>query len=37
MSKSGGSGGARPASLALLAELSLGVVVDGANWVPGLA
>ena len=36
MSKLGGSGGAPPASLALLAELSLGVVVDGPNGVLGL-
>ncbi len=33
MSKSGGSGGGWPASLAPLAEFSLGVVVDGENWV----
>ena len=37
MSKLGGRGGGWPASVALLAEFSLGVVVDGANWVLGLA
>ena len=37
MSNPGGSDGARPVVLPLLDEFSLGVVVVGANWVPGLA
>ena len=37
MSNAGGSDGERPVVLPLLDELSLGVVVVGANWVPGLA
>ena len=37
MSNPGGSDGERPVVLPLLDELSLGVVVVGANWVPVLA
>ena len=37
MSKFGGRGGGWPVSAALLAEFSLGVVVDGENWVVGFA
>jgi hypothetical protein len=37
MSKFGGRGGGWPVIGALLAEFSLGVVVDGENWVVGFA